>query len=89
MTIVSGMALLGFEMPPHLERWVSSRLSDGRYVDAADYVRDLIRRDQEAMEEDVWRVRALIQEGLDSGICEQSVDEIMAEMIAGIPAEDE
>lgn len=39
------MGEMTFDFPPGLRRWVEQRLAEGRYVDEADYFRDLVRRD--------------------------------------------
>ncbi len=55
--------------------WIKARISNGDYTNDSEYVRDLIRRDQE-------RARALkmaIDDGLASGVSARSVDEIWAD----------
>lgn len=79
------MAQLRISMPAELERWVDARIAGGVYADAADYLRALIRRDQEEYAEDVRRVRALIQEGFDSGIVDSEPEDVLAKIIAEIP----
>ena len=71
--------------PPALQAWVDARIAEGRYADAEDYLRDLVRRDQEAIAEDRNWVRAMIQEGLDSGILDQDAEEVLDEIIAEDP----
>ena len=44
----------------------------------SDYVRDLIRRDQ-SHKDKVAALQAAITEGIESGMSERSLDEIMAE----------
>ena len=57
---------LTVSIPSDLESWVQSRLVDGSYVDEGDYLRDLIRRDQQAMQNDRQWLRAKIEEGLET-----------------------
>lgn len=74
-----------FDFPPDLQRWIDVRLGEGRYADAADYLRDLVRRDQEQAslwEEDTARVRQLIAEGEASGISEEDPFELIERLIA-------
>lgn len=33
------------KFPPVLYQWIEQRIADGYYIDAGDYLRDLIRRD--------------------------------------------
>jgi antitoxin ParD1/3/4 len=53
---------LNVSLPEQLKRWAESRVSDGRYSSASDYIRDLMRRDQEAAE-----AQARLQEAIDLG----------------------
>lgn len=76
------MTQLTVSMPPALQSWVDARLAEGRYTDAEEYLRDLVRRDQEGAGDDTAWVRAMIDEGLASGVCEQDADTIVKEMIA-------
>lgn len=71
-------------MPPALQAWVDARLAEGAYADVADYLRDLVRRDQQAMEETRW-VREAIEEGLASEVLDQDPREIIAEILAEDP----
>jgi len=79
------MANLNISMPPALEQWVDSRLAEGRYADAADYVRDLIRRDQEADEVDRQWVRERIAEGFASGVIDAEPEDVLREIMARLP----
>ncbi|MFA9201481.1 MAG: type II toxin-antitoxin system ParD family antitoxin [Cypionkella sp.] len=57
--------------PPELQSWIAARVAEGRYIDQADYLRDLVRRDQDnagLWEEDTARVRRLIEEGEASAV---------------------
>lgn len=79
------MADLNISMPPALEQWVDARLAQGRYVDAADYLRDLVRRDQEASEYDRQWVRARLDEGFVSGIVDAEPEDVLKEIMARLP----
>jgi Arc/MetJ-type ribon-helix-helix transcriptional regulator len=39
------MEVLTLEFEPETQAWIDQRLSEGRYIDASEYLRDLIRRD--------------------------------------------
>lgn len=52
------------ELPDALRGFVDARVSSGDFADAAEYLRELVRRDREAQ---LSRLRELIQQGLDSG----------------------
>lgn len=68
------MAHLTVSLPGVLKDWCDSQVISGRYADTADYVRDLIRRDQATA-----ALQGTIDEGLASGISPRSLDEIMTE----------
>ena len=42
------MDMLEFESGPEVQSWIDYRLNEGRHIDAAEYLRDLIRRDMES-----------------------------------------
>ena len=67
-----------------LQHYVDERVAAEGYADPADFVRDLVQRDQAAYETDVARVRALIDEGRASGIIDIEPEVILDEIIAGI-----
>jgi antitoxin ParD1/3/4 len=76
------MTELSITVPADLQRWLEARLAEGRYVDAGDYVRDLIRRDLEvAFGETEW-LRGLVAEGLASGISDEKPETIIENIIA-------
>ncbi len=76
------MAQINLSIPPALKNWVDAKVSEGRYSSASDYVRDLVRRDQEAaMSETEW-LRGLIAEGLASGIVDEEPEDVIEKIIA-------
>ncbi|WP_375394223.1 type II toxin-antitoxin system ParD family antitoxin [uncultured Sphingomonas sp.] len=82
------MSQLNLSLPVDLQRYVDARVSDEGYADSADFLRDLIRRDQDAYEADLPRLRALWQEGVASGIVDAEPEDILEQIIADIPARD-
>lgn len=60
------MATINVSMPGPMRVWVESRTGDGRYSNASDYVRDLIRNDQERQTA-IATLQAAITEGVESG----------------------
>lgn len=72
-------------MPPALQQWVDTRLAQGRYADADDYLRDLVRRDQERAEEDTLWLKTMIEEGLAAGIVDAEPEDLIEEIIAKYP----
>ncbi|MBB4154789.1 antitoxin ParD1/3/4 [Sphingomonas jinjuensis] len=75
------MSDLIISIPPALQSWVDHQVALGLHADAADYVRDLIRRERERAERS--DLRLLIEDGLASGVDprepELIVDAILAE----------
>ncbi len=72
------MATMNVSLPGAMKDWVEDRAQTGRYSNASDYVRDLIRRDQER-EDKIVALRRLIDEAEDSGITPHSLAQIRAE----------
>lgn len=74
----AAMAQMNISIPDGLKAWVESRIAEGRYASVSDYVRDLVRRDQDSESELGWLNEA-IAEGLASPPSDRSVGEIIAE----------
>ena len=76
------MPQVNLSLPPALKNWVDTKVAEGRYSSASDYMRDLVRRDQEAaMTETEW-LRSLIAEGLASGIVDEEPEDVIEKIIA-------
>lgn len=82
------MSQLNISIPPALKSWIDSRVAEGRYSSASDYVRDLLRRDQDAADRETEWLRGVIQEGLDSGVAEGDPKQILRDIMAEYPASD-
>ena len=63
------MATMNVSLPDPMKHWVEAQARTGRYSNASDYVRDLIRRDQERAAQ-IAQLQTLITEGLESGVAE-------------------
>lgn len=72
------MATMNVSLPDAMKRWVEAQAETGRYSNASDVVRDLIRREQERAEK-IAHMQRVITEGVESGISERSVEEIVAD----------
>ncbi|MEL7448754.1 MAG: type II toxin-antitoxin system ParD family antitoxin [Pseudomonadota bacterium] len=60
------MAIMNISLPDPMRDWVQAQIDTGKYASSSDYVRDLIRRDQQAR--DTFAVlQAAITEGMRSG----------------------
>ena len=63
------MATMNISLPDQMKAYAEAQTRDGRYSNVSDYVRDLIRRDQERREA-IAEIQALVDEGLESGPAE-------------------
>lgn len=79
------MATMNVSLPDKMKQWVEAQAEGGRYANASDYVRDLIRRDQERAEARA-ELQALIDEGLNSGISDRTMEDIWAEAMGDYEA---
>ncbi|HEY6814079.1 MAG TPA: type II toxin-antitoxin system ParD family antitoxin [Croceibacterium sp.] len=69
---------MNISITDQLKSWAEARVAEGRYASTSDYVRDLIRRDQEA-EEARRRLQAAIDEGFASGVSNRAIEDIIAD----------
>ena len=69
------MATMNVSLPDPMKEWVEAQAQTGRYSNASDYVRDLIRRDQERVSK-LAELQRLITEGLESGISDRSIGDV-------------
>ena len=76
---------MNVSIPDKLKGWAEQRVAEGRYSSTSDYIRDLVRRDQEN-EERLRRLQAAIDEGRDSGVSERDPFEYLEELRAGLRA---
>ena len=56
---------MSFALPQAMRAYIDARVSAGNYGNTSEYIRDLVRMDQE--EQARKRLRDLIEEGLASG----------------------
>lgn len=76
------MAQLNVSIPPALKSWIDHRGAEGRYSSPSDYLRDLVRRDQEAEPDETEWLRGLVAEGLASPVIDKEPEDIIEEIIA-------
>lgn len=60
------MATMNVSLPDPMKDWVEVRLKDGSFSNTSDYVRHLIRKDQER-ETAIASLQKAVDEGLASG----------------------
>lgn len=72
------MATMNVSLPDKMREWVDRQTESGRYGNASDYVRDLIRRDQDRATK-IAHMQTLVDEGIASGPSNMTFAEIRAE----------
>jgi antitoxin ParD1/3/4 len=70
------MATMNVSLPAAMKDWVEAQAAGGRYGNASDYVRDLIRRDQDRSGR-ISAMQRLVDEGLASGEGTRSMDQLL------------
>ena len=76
------MPQLNVSLPDGLKAWTDARVAEGRFSSPSDYVRDLVRRDQDAAAELQW-----LQGEIDKGLASPTLDIDPREVIDRIIAE--
>ena len=82
------MATMNVSLPDAMKQWVEDQVRTGRYGNASDYVRDLVRRDQERAEARATLYR-LLDEGAEGFSEEQTAEGIFEEARREILTEDD
>jgi len=77
------MATMNISLPDQMKAWVEDQAKSGRYANASDVVRDLIRREQVKAEK-IAHMQRLIDEGRDSGISDMTMADVRAEALSRI-----
>jgi len=75
------MATMNVSLPDAMKAWVDVQSSSGRYSNTSDYIRDLIRRDQERAAQ-IAQLQQLVNEALASGEGQLSLEEIESAALA-------
>lgn len=71
---------MNISLPDGLKTWAERRVSEGRYASTSDYIRDLIRRDEEDARELAW-LQAEIDKGLASGVIDRDIHDVVDEIM--------
>src|SRR5688572_6969744 len=69
------MATMNVSLPDPMKEWVEAQTETGRYANASDYIRDLIRKDQERNDK-IVAMQRFVDDGLKSGIGSRSKDQL-------------
>ena len=70
------MATMNVSLPDTMKHWVEQQAQSGRYSNTSDYVRDLIRRDQDQALK-IANMQMLVTEGIESGSGDLTMDELL------------
>jgi antitoxin ParD1/3/4 len=68
---------MNISIPDPMKDWVQAQVETGAYANSSDYVRDLIRKDQENRNK-LHILQKAITEGLESGTSAKSFDDIIS-----------
>lgn len=79
------MATMNVSLPDALKAWVERQAEGGRYANASDCVRDLIRRDQEKCAK-VAHWHKVVDEAMAEPPLDQTIEEVFAELEEAIKA---
>jgi len=71
------MASMNISLPDPMKDWVESQTSSGRYDNASEYVRDLIRHDQDRASK-IAAMQKLVDDAFEGGSSDKGLDEIWA-----------
>ncbi len=69
------MSSMNVSMPEQMKEWVENQISLGRYHNASEYIRELIRKDQDRLSRDE-AFRAAINAGRESGLSDKTAEEV-------------
>jgi len=72
---VIAVTTMNVSLPAEMKRWVENQGKTGRFGNSSDYVRELIRRDQERQAK-IAHLQRLIDEGIRSGVSEMSMADL-------------
>lgn len=71
------MASMNISLPGPMKDWVETQTSSGRYDNASEYIRDLIRHDQDRASK-ISAMQKLVDEAFEGGASDKSLDDIWA-----------
>jgi antitoxin ParD1/3/4 len=67
------MSIMEISLPSDLDDYLREQIEKGRFSDASDFIRTMLRADRTAYE----RLDDILQDGLDSGVSNLSFEEII------------
>ncbi len=73
------MATMNVSLPDQMKEWVEEQVKSGRYGNSSDYVRDLVRKDQERAEARE-KLQQLVDEARASGVSALGREDLLKRM---------
>lgn len=74
------MATMNISLPDQMKQWVEKQVATGRYANASDLIRDLIREDQDRAGV-LAELQLMVDEADASGISDKTVEDIRREVL--------
>ena len=71
------MSRVTISLPDPMNEWVQAQVDAGRYGNVSEYLRDLVRRDQEQREAAITELRTLLDRAEASGVSPRSLPEVL------------
>jgi antitoxin ParD1/3/4 len=75
------MATMNVSLPAAMKAWVEEQVQTGRYGNSSDYMRDLVRRDQERTEAR-QKLQQMVDDALASGISTLTKEELLERVMS-------
>ncbi|MEO0551025.1 MAG: type II toxin-antitoxin system ParD family antitoxin [Pseudomonadota bacterium] len=73
------MATMNISLPQQMKDWVEAQAKEGKYANSSDYVRDLIRRDEELAERKA-AMEAKVRDAHESGFSDKTIKQVFADV---------
>lgn len=73
------MATVTISLPEQMKNWIETQAGNGRFSGVSDYIRDLIRQDQDRKDQHEALVQALIEGETSGPAREWTGDELLQE----------
>lgn len=70
------MATMNVSLPDELKEWVEAQATNGRFANISDYIRDVLRREQDS----VASFQAMIDDAVASGVVDMTPDELLKDI---------
>ena len=75
------MATMNVSLPDQMKQWIEDQVATGRYGNSSDYVRDLVRRDQERSDARE-KLQKMVDDALASGVSSLSREELLESVMS-------